>query len=236
MTRTRNKILVSGKPDEYQKGGTYEKISADSEFVAGRIGAKGSVFGELKLFETGDVPICVFDKQEADMGRNADGDYDNDFAIHDGSVDALFGDFVFKGCLKDGEVVVAYDLLEAETITGKLLKLTTGIPCAWALKDASPSGSDDDKMIAAFIPKRAGQLQYTEEALTSPTTHVFGLAHTPVIVSYVEATTATTAGPKLFGFANTTPAAQECYIDTSTPDIEFNATDAVTVAVIGYWY
>jgi len=233
---TRNKILVSGKPDEYEKGGTYEKLSATHEFVAGRIGARGSAAGELKLFETGDVPICVFDKQVADMGRAANGDYDDDYATHDGSVDALFGDFVFKGTLKDGEVIIEDDLLEAETITGKLVKCVYGIPCAMATEASSPSGADNDEFLCRFLPNRSSLFHYVVEALTTPTSDVFGLAHVPLKVEYVEATTATAAGPKTVGYSNTTPAAGDCYIDITTPDIEFNATDAVTVAEIGYWH
>ena len=230
-----NKILVSGKPDEYQKGGTYEKLAATHEIVAGLIGSRGSATGELKIFEAGEVPICVFDKQIADMGRDANGDFDDDYATHDGSVDALFGDFVFNGVLKDGEVIVENDLLEAETATGKLVKCTYGIPCAMATEALSPSGADGD-LICRFLPNRSSQFHYTKEALTSPTSDVFTLANVPLRVEYVEATTATAAGPKVFGFANTSPDQGDCYIDISTPDIEFNATDAVTVAEIGYWH
>ena len=65
----------------------------------------------------------------------------------------------------------------------------------------------DGKRGMVFIDLTDDGLKYTTEALTTPTSNVFTLLHTPKIVSYVEATTATSAGPKLFGFSNTSPAA-----------------------------
>jgi len=87
-----------------------------------------------------------------------------------------------------------------------------------------------------FIDLEHENLTYIEEVDVTVTTHVATLSYVPAIMNYTEGTTATAAGPKTFGFSNSTPAAGDSYVDKAGKEVTFNSTDAVTVADIGYWY
>ncbi len=87
-----------------------------------------------------------------------------------------------------------------------------------------------------FIDLEHINLTYIEETGLTVTTNDATLTHIPAIINYVEATTATSAGPKIFGFSNSSPAAGDAYVDKANKTVTFNGTDAVTEADVGYWY
>jgi len=151
-----NKILVSGYQDDYEKGGNYEKLSADNELVAGRVAARGTAVYQFKIWETGEIAVGVFDKQISEPGLDATYKYDENYAQDGKSVDVLMGTgLVVNACLNDGATITIGDLLMAETATGKLVAYAFGgVACAVALETDSPSGADNDAFKVRFLIDR----------------------------------------------------------------------------------
>lgn len=147
-------IVIGGKPFKIHGNIKYEKTTNDYELVAGRVLIKGTADNQAKLFATGGLIIGIGDKQQGNKGKAAatDDNYNDNYCLDGGFCDVIeSGKFWFYGCLKDGEVIVKGDDLEAEDGTGKLVKATTGTVVARALESASPSGADKDDFKAKWV-------------------------------------------------------------------------------------
>ena len=64
-------ILIQGRWITVKRITTYEKTSADYEFVAGRGASQGTAAYQAKIFVTTTVPIGVFDKQMGFGGKSS---------------------------------------------------------------------------------------------------------------------------------------------------------------------
>lgn len=239
-----NSILIAGDPKPYRSGlpQIYEKTSSDVEQVAGRVGCVGSSTSQAKIYTTGSVPLFVFDYQST-PGYTSSG-YDKEYATDGKPVDTIMPiitPLVLDVTVKASENVSQFSWLDAENGTGKLINhVDGGYACAFAL-EASSSSSDRKVKVLFFgslmfaIPwGPLAQLQVTTETVTV-TTNQGTLTNTPKIIEYVERTTGTNTGGVTL-ITSGTVASGECKVDYTNKTIDFNATDAVTEAIVRYWY
>jgi len=217
----------------------YEKQSADTEVIAGRIAGPGTLQTQIRLYTTlGDPPAGVFDKQMGKGGYSGvSGNvitYDDNYGADGGNVRVISqGQFKFNGCLDDGQDVNIFDRLQAEPTTGKLQKQTDGVLVAIALKDGSPSGADDDNFPAWYVGDSSPRV--ITETITV-TTNVGTMTHVPAFIEYVEATAGTAPGGKNITETTATPLEGDVYLVRASKTLTFNTTDAITQAKVRYQF
>jgi len=146
-------ILIQGRWITLKRITTYEKTTDDYEFVAGRGASQGTAAYQGKLFVASSIPIGVFDKQLGFGGKAAATDeaYNDNYCVDAGKcrVKTPTPGALMKGCLKDGQTIVANAPLMFEAATGKLIALaTTGnYKVGLAEVASSPSGADDNSFL-----------------------------------------------------------------------------------------
>jgi len=216
----------------------YEKVSSDSELVAGRIASYGASTSYARLYKAGQRVIGVFDKQFTRGGYSgisgAQITYSDDY-LPDGEHARIlvYGPFKFYGCLKDGETVTKGDPLGVEADTGKVIAWVSGPLVAVSLQDSSPSSADNDELECLFIGCQ-GSGDYIQSETLTASSDVITLTHYPTFIEHVEAVTGTTTGAITISETVTSPAAGQCYLNRSAKTITFNATDAVATALVRY--